>query len=320
MIPAGRPICLAILLCAAGACTTTSPDRAFEQPQANTCSGRLSEQSSVIIASIQTADGREIPVELHLPAKPGTYPLIGFSHGALAAPDRYHAMLRPLAAAGYIIVAPMHRESEEFTHQVSPSQIEIWNTRVEDLALALDPPPALSDRLAERGYAIDHRHKVAMGHSYGALMAQFAGGARGFGPDGKPVAFAARQLSATIAWSPPGVMPGTIEADGWATLEGDALVLTGTADQLTVMQKDWRWHTEGYGAIPSGGHKMLWVGADIDHYFGGSFGREKTPNAASLRLFDRALLQTLAFLDRATVRPMACNPGPAIAGESIVRD
>lgn len=300
-----------------GACTSL-PGAESTAAASEPCSAALARKSRRIETSITGPAGRIVPIEVHLPAAPGRYPLIGFSHGALSAPDRYRQMLAPIAAAGYIVVAPMHLESEEFAHPSPPSELAVWNSRVEDLAIALDPPAKASALLARAGYSIDRQNVVAMGHSFGALMVQIAGGANARGPDGKATRIRAPRLDATIAWSPPGPMPGTIEAKDWAGLGVPSLVLTGTADVLTVMPRDWAWHTEGYQAMPEG-RKALWVGRDIDHYFGGSFGRERPVADRSRELFARALSRTLAFIDLATGRASPCDPGPAIDGELVSR-
>lgn len=308
---------LVLAALSAGACTSlpgAEPAAAASEP----CPTALARNSRRIETSITGPAGRIVPIEVHLPAAPGRYPLIGFSHGALSAPDRYRQMLAPIAAAGFIVVAPMHLESEEFDHPVPPSQTAVWNSRVEDLALALEPPMEVTRLLARAGYSIDRKHVVAMGHSYGALMAQIAGGASARGPDGKETRLRAPRLVATVAWSPPGSMPGTIEAKDWAGLGLPSLVVTGTADVLTVMQKDWTWHVEGYRAMPNG-RKVLWIGDGIDHYFSGSFGREKPVGDRARILFARALSQTLAFIDRAMELRSPCDPGPAIEGELVSR-
>lgn len=316
--PIHRPASVLFLL-AGTACFNAAPIDMARDSIETACADRLAGPSRLVVDALLADQGRSVPVEIHLPGEPGSYPLIGFSHGALAAPDRYRRMLEPIAAAGYIVVAPMHLESEEFEHEVDPSPPQIWYTRVEDMEIALNPPQSLIAKIEGMHYFIDGRYRIAMGHSFGALIAQLAGGARGYYPDGKQIAFEGPRPAGTVAWSPPGVMPGKIEADGWATLSGQAMVLTGTQDVLSQVRKEWEWHLEGYEAIPPG-RKTLWIGDGIDHYFGGSFGREKIPDGNSSALFERALAEVLSFIDHTTGRPSVCRPGPSVEGERIVRD
>ncbi|MEM8724685.1 MAG: hypothetical protein AAGE86_04095, partial [Pseudomonadota bacterium] len=91
-------------------------------------------------ASVLSETGRQIPTMVLHPEEPGTYPLIVFSHGAFAAPDRYLKMLGPLSAAGNIVIAPMHVDSEEFERAQRPGAAETWQTRNEDVKLALSLP------------------------------------------------------------------------------------------------------------------------------------------------------------------------------------
>lgn len=279
------------------------------------CSARLSGQSEVRAVVLHATDGRAIPAEIFYPMHPGAYPLIGFSHGAFSAPNRYNAMLLPLAAAGFVIIAPMHRDSEE-ARVGKVSQEEVWQTRVADLTLALSAPAESRDLLADKGISVDHTHVFAMGHSFGALMAQLAGGAVAQSPDGKVTNSPISGLDGVIAWSPPGPMPNVIAPADWAGVSVPSLTITGTADVLAGFVDDWTWHKQSYFNMPVGS-KSLWFGEGVDHYFGGSFGREKAADENSRKMFARALAQVLAFLDRAAGRTKPCELGPAIAGESL---
>ena len=279
------------------------------------CSARLAAPSEVRAVMFRAADGRAIPGEIFYPANPGRYPLVGFSHGAFSAPDRYHAMLLPLAAAGYIIIAPMHRDSEE-ARVGKVSQEEVWQTRVEDLALALSAPAEARQVLIDQGISVDDSRIFAMGHSFGALIAQLAGGAVARSPDGKLADSSISGLDGVIAWSPPGAMPNVVAPADWAGVSVPSMALTGTSDVLAGFVDDWTWHKQSFTSMP-GGSKSLWIGEGVDHYFGGSFGREKPADENSRQMFARALAQVVAFLDRAADRREPCDAGPEIVGESL---
>ena len=284
----------------------------MEQPV--TCGERLVGASGEMSLTITAPDGRAVPLTILAPEKPGIYPLIAFSHGAFAAPARYRAMLAPLAGAGYIVLAPMHIDSEDFGNEAPPSHPETWRTRNADMALALAPPAEVTARLEQEGLAIDASRVVAMGHSYGALIAQLPGGALASEPDGSTKDRRNRQVDAVVAWSPPGPMPGLIAAQGWASLVAPSLTITGTADVLPGFIDDWRMHKASFDNAP-GDVRELWVGEGVDHYFGGMFGREKAAPEASRRLLDRALAVTLDFIERSTGAPAPCALGPPPAGE-----
>jgi dienelactone hydrolase len=246
--------------------------------------------------------GRTVPVTIIGPIKPGRYPLIAFSHGAYAAPSRYRAMLDPIAAAGYVIVAPMHVDSELMPHDKPPSQQFVWQSRNEDMALALAATPA----------NINPKRRAAMGHSYGALIAQVAAGAIPVNAPERP-----RLLPQTlVAWSPPGPSPILIEAKGWSSISTPSLTITGTSDILPPFIDHWELHRAAHDNTPKG-KRWLWVGAGINHYFGGMFGRVKEADPASKRLFDRAITTVIAFLGKSFGRSNGCNLGSAISGEML---
>ena len=256
---------------------------------------------SVLIAS----GGRSVPVTIIGPTKKGRYPLIAFSHGNFSAPSRYRAMLDPIAAAGYVVVAPMHVDSELMPRDKSPSQQFVWQTRNEDVALVLATSPPNGDP----------KRRAAMGHSYGALNAQVAAGAI---PTSAVPTFQKR-LQAMVAWSPPGPLPGLIEAKGWSALNTPSLTITGTADILPGFIDNWDVHRVAHDNTPVG-KRWLWVGKGINHYFGGMFGREKAASAEDRRLFDRAITTTIAFLDKSLHRREPCPAGTASASETLETD
>lgn len=255
--------------------------------------------------SLTAADGRAVPMTIIGPVKRGRYPLIAFSHGNFAAPSRYRAMLDPIAAAGYVIVAPMHVDSELMPRDKPPSLLFVWQTRNEDLALALAATPPNADR----------RHRAAMGHSYGALNAQVAAGAV---PANPPTRLRALP-QALVAWSPPGPYPGLIEPSGWSSIATPSLTITGTSDIMPGFIDNWELHRAAYDNTPRG-KRWLWVGTGINHYFGGMFGREKSASPDEKRLFDRAIATTIAFLDASLKRRRACPVGDTISGEMLEID
>jgi dienelactone hydrolase len=279
------------------------------------CSDKLKGQAARKDIILNTANDRIIPVTIHYPAAHGTYPLIAFSHGAFASPGRYEAMLRGYAAAGYVVVAPMHRDSEEFPRGDAPpsSQAEVWTSRHEDFAIALTLPQDVRMVLAEAGILADESVRIAIGHSYGALIAQVAGGAS---PDAPTPETTTGAVSGVVAWSPPGPMPGLIAPGGWSSLHSPSLTITGTADVLPGFADDWRAHRAAFDNAPAGS-ASLWVGEGVDHYFGGVFGRLGAPDDSSRTLFERAMAQSLAFIEQASGAAQPCYAGRPISAEML---
>lgn len=265
---------------------------------------------------ISAPDGRVVPFEIIRPDKPGTYPFLIFSHGANASPDRYLAMLHPIAAAGYIVAAPMHMDSEDMQNDVKPDREKIWLSRGEDIMLGLSRPASLSEQLAKSGIAIDADRIGAIGHSYGALLVQLVGGAK----SGMPTPLVRDpQVRAIVAYSPPGALPPMMKQSGWASMAVPSLTITGTADILPGFADDWRVRRQAFDNAPQGS-RSLWIGKDIDHYFGGVFGREKPADDNSKALFDRSIATSIAFFDRHLDVANPCAVGPAIEGETLIED
>lgn len=280
------------------------------------CENLVMSDSRVEKLTIKGADNRAIPLEISYPATPGKYPLVVFSHGAFASPGRYHALLKPIAAAGYIILAPRHLDSEDWEWTDKPSQAAVWASREEDMILMLAQNAAISGKLAEGAIEIDYDHIAAMGHSYGALIAQIVGGARPLTPSSLS---GYRSVQAVVAFSPPGNTPGLIGKNGWSGLTVPSLTITGTTDILPGFVDDWQIHKHSFEFAPVG-KRWLWVGEGVDHYFGGMIGREKPASEASRTLFGRALATTIAFLDEALGRNPSCLLEPPSPSETLIHD
>lgn len=222
--------------------------------------------------------------------------LVVFSHGAFSAPERYERLLRSWGAGGYVIAAPLHVDSE-----LNPSRDQYDGNatmlaRLEDYALLTDSEE-LRSALAERGVAL-HAGVIAAGHSYGALIAQAAAGARLQRLDPPPAQLLAARarIVGVVALSPPGTMDGYVEAQDYALVEKPMLVVTGTTDILPGFVDDWRGHLASYEAASVAPAYAL-IFTEQDHYFNGAFGRPKDDLAPST-------VEALASLNTLTLRFM----------------
>lgn len=232
---------------------------------------------------LESDDGRQIPVRLIEPVGCNTCPLVIFSHGAFSTFDRYDDLIMPLARLGYRIAAPNHVDSEEHPNRAAYGPADAMGKRVEDYAVIAG---ALG---AEDIYVI--------GHSFGGLIAQLAGGATLSGPTATLKVDAGLRPDAVIAISPPGPMPGVMAADGWSMVERPQLVVTGTTDILPGFVDDWRDHLASYEAARHPDTFSL-VYADMDHYFGGAYGRETEAADAELAARNYALRHLIGSIDR----------------------
>jgi predicted alpha/beta-hydrolase family hydrolase len=229
--------------------------------------------------TIAAADGRQVAVTVYAPAAGcRKCTLVIFSHGALSTPQRYDVLLDAWAASGLVVAAPLHTDSEEYPDKGRyPDSLA---TRLGDwLAVdtAMHGEPVAGVTLSGK--------VVAAGHSYGALIAEIAGGARTLRKAGDPQGW--RVPAAVVAISPPGTMPALVDTAGFAAIARPTLVVTGTADALPGFIDDWHRHLDSYHAIRPGlAYSAVFAG--MDHYFNGAYcrptaqGQRSAPQVAAL--------------------------------------
>lgn len=245
----------------------------------------------VVTSELLHEDDRRSRVDIYSPRSGGPYPLVAFSHGAFSAPERYEALLSAIAASGFVVVAPLHIDSELLADgQEPPSSVDTWSTRKEDLRSVAEAVPTIEAALGGVKIAAVEEGYLVAGHSYGAFIAQVLAGAKAIGEE----ASVDKRIDAVIAFSPPGPLPGFIADDAWDSVSAPQLVVTGTADILPGFLDEWELHTLSYQRAEAG-QQWLWVGEDVDHYFGNLMGRlmiDTTPQKAQ---FVEALAVTQQF-------------------------
>jgi len=230
-------------------------------------------------ATLQSPSGRAIDVQLlHPSGGCRGCPLVMFSHGANAAPDRYDVLLEAWARGGWVVAAPLHVDSEDHPERAKYQPTESLALRLEDydaIATAFGTP-GQSTLLKDVEFS---GVVVAAGHSYGALIAQIAGGARldaSFAPN---VTRTPRPL-AVVAISPPGPIPNYVSSAGWSQVSVPQLVVTGTRDIVPGIAPEWQAHLVSYEAAPVGkAYGLVFDG--MDHYFNGAYGREAPTDASA---------------------------------------
>lgn len=220
---------------------------------------------------LKLADGRMVPLRIWQPTgRPKS--LIAFSHGANSRPDKYDRLFAPLAAAGHLVVAPLHADSPDHPGGGKIAREDGIPMRLTDM----------------RGVLAAYQNGlpgIAAGHSYGALIAQMLGGAGGQSP--------MPNVSAILAWSPPGPFPPMITAETWKSVARPMLVVTGTADSLPVMAPTWEVHRLSHDVSPA--PSVLFVGDGVDHYFGNIICRPERTEPPQTAQFEDAVALSLAF-------------------------
>jgi dienelactone hydrolase len=204
---------------------------------------------------------------------------IHFSHGNFSSPAKYDALLSFWASKGWDVLAPLHVDSTDHPDQAQYGPMDSWAARLEDLSL-------LANDLGDKPY-------IATGHSYGALMALVMGGVQPM----LPGAVRDKRVKAVVALSPPGPMPGFIDATGYAKLGVPALIQTGDKDIFPGWPPEaWRDHLAAFEAAAPGGNRHAVALNGVDHYFGGVIGRPELPGPRAQEQFDYFKSASIAFL------------------------
>ncbi|MET0362881.1 MAG: hypothetical protein ABW048_14140, partial [Sphingobium sp.] len=142
------------------------------------------------------SDGRIVAVTHWRPARRAVGTIL-FSHGALSSPAAYDLLILPWVDAGYAVWAPLHVDSLAHPRRADFPGLKSWAARIEDMQL-------LARHVGAKSW-------IAAGHSYGGLVALTMGGASPVPPPGYSGTMAAPGVSAVVAFSPPGPMPGLVE-------------------------------------------------------------------------------------------------------------
>lgn len=261
------------------------------------------------LETLTTDDGRQVQVSVWK-ASDKPKGLILFSHGALSAPGKYENLLEPWRAAGFDIAAPLHVDSTDHPDRAKYGMADSWKARLLDM------------RALARTFA-GGRPYIAAGHSYGALVALTLGGVAGERPTGFEGPMADAVVKAVIAFSPPGVTPGLVSAEGFKTLAKPALIQTGTLD-VPPGAPDWRVHLAAFENAPAGDKYGLVLNG-VDHYFGHLICRPERDVPAQAEGLKRGIQVSTAFLaaygsgDRKAASALAAMIGKDPSGELTLR-
>lgn len=213
--------------------------------------------------------------------------VILFSHGAASSPSFYTAIIAPMAAAGYRVLAPLHVDSTAHPRTREFPGLASWKARLEDMA-------ALIAYIGDTPY-------VAVGHSYGGLIALTLGGAAAVPPDGWQGPLTPRRARAVVALSPPAPVPVLCTQEGYAAMAVPALVQTGTKDIVPGMgsqaQDGWVGHLVPFSAPPPRGNLYGMLLEGVDHYFGGLICRYDRPGPPQTAQLEQANRIVGLFLD-----------------------
>ncbi len=249
---------------------------------AATCLQTRAQDPQHSLSVVRSSDGRDVQISAWQPrgTRRGT---VLFSHGFGTGPSKYLKLLQPWADAGFLVLAPLHRDAADHPDHAHFLPAQALPTRLLDMR-------ATASLMPNTPY-------VAAGHSYGGLIALTLGGAKPSVPPGMTPPLNDPNAKAAIAFSPPGPMPGLITAEGYAGISVPALVETGDKDFPIVAGKtgDWHAHLTAFEAA-SGKQSFGLVLPGVDHYFGNIICRPERPGPALTAQFTEALDVSMLFL------------------------
>jgi predicted dienelactone hydrolase len=186
-----------------------------------------------------TTRDRSVPAKLYLPVgplKPGTLPLVVFSHGIGGSRDGYSYLGSYFAANGYASLHVQHIGSDRQLWLGSPWSLVFRLTEAAQETEALnrvkDMKFALSRLLADPlGSSIDTQRLVAAGHSYGANTSMLLAGAQ---VRQTPYATKDTRFSAAILISAPPFYGFSDPQNIVSSIDVPTLHITATADDIQI--------------------------------------------------------------------------------------
>lgn len=159
-----------------------------------------------------------------------------FSTGHGSWPARYEAMAGTLVADGYAVLAPLHVDSMQFADREKFSPQQGFLERIADMKATS----------AHAATVFPGVPVAAMGHSYGSLIGFGMGGALA-----NLLPMRDTSVTAVLAFSSPGAIPGLVRPGAWQSLEVPAMMVTGTEDRVPGFVTDSTDHLQAIEQSPA---------------------------------------------------------------------
>ncbi|MCS6947459.1 MAG: alpha/beta fold hydrolase [Steroidobacteraceae bacterium] len=239
-----------------------------------------------------------VPVRVFWSRRSSRAPLVLFSHGAYSTNNLYDPVLTAWAAAGFVVLAPTHRDSTSFAVERGTNDPRFFDWRLEDMATVLAASDALAEKLPALDRRVDPGRIAATGHSFGGLVAQTLAGATYFDPrTGATQSRRDPRVRAAIVFSGAGRFAPLLRTEDFAALQVPLLVTVGTEDLAQAPNlTGYQWRREPFDLAGSPQRYLLTL-RGADHYLGGLVGRTDLPLAPQARSWlDEFTRVTIAFL------------------------
>jgi predicted dienelactone hydrolase len=268
-----RTVCVALLLFAVVSCRTAPNQLDEDQAPRTRYAGQAGESPVGVIPEGVVRDaerGKDVVFTVEYPTRPGSYPLILFSHGFGATRGTYVGLSSHWASQGYVVIKPAHSDSgklqlgniEQAWRDQTPAD---WRNRVRDVTAILDGLDKIEESYPELKGKIDRTKIGVGGHSYGAFTAMLLGGARTY-PGA--VSYADPRVKAVVVMSPQGPSETFgLTNDSFKEMAVPTLFMTGTLDRGAAESETPEWRRQAFELAPAG-DKYLVVLAGARH---GSF-------------------------------------------------
>ncbi len=244
------------------------------------------------------ARNKTVPIKIYYPAGVGRFPVIIFSHGALASKENYSGLGQYWASYGYVSIHPSHADSIadsgfRGTLRQALSDPRAWENRPEDISFIIDSLAHVETFAPQLVGKLDLHHIGVGGHSFGAYTASLIGGTTIVLP-GKaaPQSFADKRVSAVVLLSPQGEGILGLSAHSWDAVRVPMLLMYGSRD-FGPFGEEPVWRSEAFTKGPSGNKYEVELIGGTHMGFAGLFRDE--PHRAEV--FECAKLETLAFWD-----------------------
>jgi len=244
------------------------------------------------------ARNKNIPIKIYYPDGVGPFPVIIFSHGALASKDSYSAFGEFWASYGYVSIHPSHADSVadsafRGTFRQALTDPQAWENRPEDVSFIIDSLSHVEKFAPQLSGKLDLHHIGVGGHSFGAYTAGLIAGATISLP-GKdaPQSFADKLVSAVVMLSPQGEGIMGLSAHSWDTLRVPMLLMYGSRDFGPFGQEPF-WRSEAFEKAPPGNKYEVELEGGTHMGFAAPY----SGGNHRVEVFQCAKLETLAFWD-----------------------
>ncbi len=245
-----------------------------------------------------SARNKNIPLKIYYPDAGGRFPVIIFSHGALASKDAYSAFGRYWASHGYVSIHPSHADSVADTGYRGTLRQAIsdpagWTNRPKDVSFIIDSLPHIADYAPQLAGKLDLQRIGVGGHSFGSYTAALVGGTTIQLP-GKNVvqSLADHRVSALVLLSPEGEGIMGLTDHSWDNLRLPTLVMFGSRDFGPFGEAP-LWRREPYVKEPAGNKYAVELEGGTHMGFAASDRSGGHPGA----VLQCAEVETLAFWD-----------------------